>query len=111
MSNCGNCCGSCGGCGELILSKAELTILDELSQIPFLPVARTREDETPIFPDRANKETSLALLCLEKRGLITIDFDRPLTCGHSDYPICGSIALTAKGIHVLELLDIQGLES
>jgi len=109
MSACGNCCGDCGGCGELILSKAELSILDELRQIPFLPVARAQEDDSPVFPERANKETSLALQCLEKRGLITIDFDRPLSGGKSSDPACGSIALTAKGIRVLELLDIQGV--
>ena len=48
MSNCSSCggcggngCGSCsGGCGRnLSLTPQELSILEELAQIPFLPVA------------------------------------------------------------------------
>ena len=52
------------------------------------------------------------LLCLEKKGLISLDYDKPLKnqqCqAYTDYPIQGSIALTERGQKVLELLEYQG---
>ena len=49
---------------------------------------------------------------MEKKGLITLDFDQPLI-KHTlspAYPIHGSIALTARGQQVLDLLDLQGIQ-
>jgi hypothetical protein len=49
---------------------------------------------------------------LEKKSLITLDFDKPLK-NHTPspaYPIHGSMALTARGQQVIELLDVQGAE-
>ena len=113
MGGCGNCCGSCGLCGELVLAPGELDMLKKLSQIPFLPVAREAYIDTPVYlgDDLYSKEdASLILRCLEKRSLITIDYDKPLKgFAYGNYPLRGSIALTAKGQEVIETLEIQGL--
>ncbi len=115
MSGCTGCCGNCGGCGELILSEGECRLLETLSQIPFLPVARSAGSDTPVYlenPQWTQEEASLILQCLQKRGLISLDYDQPLKnwdyTAYSTYPIHGSLALTARGQTVLELLDIQG---
>ena len=56
---------------------------------------------------------SLVLQCLEKKMLIDISYD-PLPGANMDaykgYPVHGSIALTARGQQVLELLEVQGIE-
>ena len=115
MSGCGKCggsCESCGGCGTLELTGGEIAMLQKLGQIPFLPVARRADDPSPVFPEAgAQADSSLILQCLEKKGLISIDFDAPLK-GYTapGYPICGSFALTARGQQVLELLEIQGIQ-
>ncbi len=115
MSGCGNCCGSCGGCGEMILAPGEAEMLRSLGQFAFLPVARTAGDVTPIYLEETAysvEEYAMILQCLEKRGLISIDFDKPLKRGYKEnyapYPIRGSLALTAKGLDVLDLLETQG---
>lgn len=117
MAGCENCsgdCGNCGGCaGMFTLNEGEWQFLQKLAQIPFLPVARTGADPTPIYcgeGDLTQREYSLILQCLEKKGLICVDFDQPLKgfTDYGDYPICGSIALTARGQSVLEILDVQG---
>lgn len=116
----GECCGNCencGGCaGELVLSRPELEFLSELAENAFLPVARSAGDNTPVYleDDKNTKEQySLILICLEKKGLISIDFDMPLAgadmSGYAGYPIHGSIALTARGQEVLDVLDKQGI--
>ena len=119
MGNCGgNCgdCGSCGGCSrDMILTEGEIRMLDTLSQIPFLPVARKMGDETPVYLEDGNpEEQSLILQCLEKRGLISLDYDKPLKGFYSEaykaYPILGSFALTQRGQQVIELLNVQGAE-
>ena len=115
---CGGCCGSCGGCGQaMVLSPEEVELLWQLAQIPFLPVARRSDsDEPQYFENGVEKaqSASLALQCLEKRGLISIDYDKPLRGGYSalydPYPVRGSFALTARGQQVLELMQIHGIE-
>lgn len=116
MSGCGNCCGNCGGCGELILSEGEIALLLQLAQIPFLPVARKADSTDPVYledPSCSPEKASLILQCLEKRGLISLDYDRPLKSwdysAYAAYPLHGSFALTAKGQQVLDLLEMQGL--
>lgn len=111
MGNCSGNCGSCSGCGkELELTKKEIDILNELRQIPFLPVVRRVDDLTPVFPGREDGEMSLVLQCLEKKGLISLDYDQPLRMfSYGDYPIHGSFALTQRGQQVLELLEYQGI--
>lgn len=118
MSGCKNCsgnCQSCTGCsGALTLTDGEVAILQQLGQIPFLPVARKADDMTPVYPEYPGGETSLILQCLEKKQLISIDYDAPLKgCSdatYGDYPVRGSFALTARGQQVLELLEIQGAQ-
>ena len=123
MSGCGNCSGSCGGCsgctgcgGAMELSRGEVDMLLTLGQIPFLPVARKMGEDVPVYleDDRyPAEEYSLILQCLEKRGLISVDYAQPLK-GFDDkayaaYPIRGSFALTQRGQRVLELLEWQGV--
>lgn len=115
MQNCGNC-SSCGGCGQsLTITPGELEILQTLSQIPFLPIGRTIGDPSPVYLEEdihTREEYTLILQCLEKKGLISLDFDQPLK-NHTPspgYPIHGSMALTAKGQYVLQLLELQGAE-
>ena len=124
MSGCGNCSGNCGGCsgctgcgGAMDLSRGEVDMLLTMGQIPFLPVARKMGEDIPVYleDDRYSpEEYSLILQCLEKRGLISIDYAQPLK-GFDDkayaaYPIRGSFALTQRGQRVLELLEWQGVE-
>lgn len=111
------CNGSCAGCDRaLVLTEKEMEFLKALGQWAFLPVARTREDPTPIYPEGGETgETSLVLQCLEKKGLISLDFDQPLKgfsgAGYEAYPIVGSMGLTARGQQVLELLEYQGFQT
>ena len=113
----GNCagCGGCSGCMEL--TEGEVRMLLTLGQIPFLPVARKLGEDVPVYLEEQDlpRETySLILQCLEKRGLISIDYDMPLKGfddrSYEDYPIRGSFALTARGQQVLELLQLQGVQ-
>ena len=119
MEKCGGNCGDCGGCGgcgrDMVLSEGEIRMLDALSQIPFLPVARRMGDDIPVYlEDGDPEEQSLILQCLEKRGLISLDYDKPLKGFYSEaydaYPIQGSFALTQRGQLVVELLSVQGVE-
>ena len=120
MSGCGNCCGNCGSCGSnngcMELTMGEIEMLQTLAQIPFLPVARKMGDDTPVYLEDADKTPevySLILQCLEKRGLISIDYDKPLKSfndqAYAAYPIRGSFALTERGQQVVELLELQGM--
>ena len=116
---CNGNCGSCGGCArELVLSEQEVEFLGKLGQIPFLPVARKMGDLTPVYLEEKEltvEEYSLILQCLEKKGLISLDYDKPLAgldmTAYAAYPIRGSIALTERGQKVLELMEYQGIES
>lgn len=116
--SCGGCSGSgCSGCGrELVLTGVELDFLRLLGQVAFLPVARKRDDPAPVYleDDRlTGEEYSLLLQTLEKKNLISLDYDKPLkglwVDAYAGYPIHGSMALTARGQQVLEWLDYQGL--
>ena len=113
-----NCakCGNCEGCGKsLTVSPQELEMLRRFGQIPFWPVARKSDDMTPVFPEDPREETSLVLQCLEKKGLISIDYDSPLKgtdpAQYGRLPVQGSMALTARGQWVLETAEIQGIEA
>ena len=112
MSNCTTCSGGCAR--ELTLTAGELAMLEKLAQIPFLPISRRIDDTAPFYledEDFSWEEYSLILQLLEKKSLITLDYDQPLK-NHSpapDYPIHGSMALTARGQAVLDLLEKQGI--
>lgn len=116
MGCCGGNCDSCGGCaGQLVLSQPELDFLNNLAENAFLPVARSAADHKPVYLEDSSQtpeQYSLILVCLEKKGLISIDFDKPLQgadmSDYKGYNIHGSIALTARGQEVLDVLDKQG---
>ena len=113
MGTCSGNCGGCSGCArELTLSEGEITFLRRLGEVAFLPVARQLGDLTPIFPETDGVENmSLILEVLEKKGLISLDYDKPLAGfdGYGDYPVKGSMALTQRGQQVLELMEYQGV--
>lgn len=116
MSQCTNCQG-CGGCAkELLLTQPEINMLNTLGQLAFLPVARKADDMTPIYLEEtayAPEDYSAILQLLEKKGLISIDYDAPLPgadmSAYKAYPVQGSFALTARGQTVQEMLEIQGV--
>ena len=121
MSNCNSCggsssCGGCSGCGgALELSKGEVELLQAFAQCPFQPVARKASEETPIYLESGNEaENALVLACLEKKGLIDIDYHLPLArfdySAYSAYPLHGSMALTLRGQQVLDAIDLQGID-
>ena len=107
---CGGNCGACSGCArELVLTQKEISFLESLGQIPFLPVARHMGEDKPAFPEEDTEDMSLLLQCLEKKGLISLDYDKPIrSCDYGAYPIRGSLALTQRGQQVLEMLEVQG---
>lgn len=115
----GSCSGSCGGCGgALELTQREVDLLGLLAQIPFLPVARRQDSETPVFLENgaASAEADgAAILALYRKQLIVLDYQRPLSnfdyAQYGPYPIQGSIALTSRGQAVVSLLEIQGIEA
>ena len=91
-------------------------MLQKLGQIPFLPVARKMGDMEPVYledQDHSREEYSLILQCLEKKGLISLDFAQKLRgfddAAYSAYPIRGSMALTQRGQQVLEMMELQGI--
>ena len=111
---CGSCesCTGCGGCDRsLTVTAPELEFLGRLAQTPFLPVGRKIDGEVPLFED--DPEMTAVLQVLETKQLISIDYRLPLKgCREEWYlksPIRGSLALTARGQRVLELLDYQGI--
>jgi hypothetical protein len=100
------------------LTAGEIEMLEQLAQIPFLPVARKLGEDVPVYLEDSEKTReaySLILQCLEKRGLISIDYDMPLKGAYGEaylpYPVRGSFALTAKGQDAVELLEVQGCET
>lgn len=122
MSGCADCSGCKGGCsgcpgaGSLELTQPEVDFLRLLGQVAFLPIARRMGDETPVclengLPDAV--QTSRVLLMLERKALVSLDYREPLKGAayerYAAYPVQGSVALTARGIRVLEVLEYQGI--
>ena len=118
MSHCNHNCASCGGCAATLeLTDGEIGLLRELGQFSFLPVARRADDMIPVYlEDEAysREEYSLILQCLEKKGLIDIDYYAPLAgadmSAYKGLPVHGSFALTQRGQTVVEMLEVQGIE-
>lgn len=114
-ASCGACCGSCGSCGrEMFLTPPEIGVLRLLAQVAFLPAARRADTMDPHcreadFPEGGEQWLEL----LERKGLISIDWDKPLrNFDYSPYkglPVHGSFALTALGQSVVELMELQGI--
>ena len=117
-NKCSGNCGSCTGCaGSLELTEMEIEMLQKLGQFSFLPVARKRDDMVPVYlEDRlySKEDYSLILQCLEKKGLVSLDYGSALRgadmSAYSAYPVHGSMALTQRGQEVLETLEIQGIQ-
>ena len=144
---------SCCRCRrEILVSEPEADFLMRLAQIPFLPVVRfwlksslsshlELEALAPVYLEKSEdsldtvKTTGKVLKALEQKGLLTLDYDRPLSGG--DYSLyessvlynyfketvakgsrrpgylydlpfleCGSIALTTLGQQAVEQLEI-----
>lgn len=118
QKGCGRGCKNCNGCGgALTLHAGEIHILKLLAQFAFLPVARKAEDMTPFYPEGGEytqEEYSLILQSLEKKQLISIDYDAPLKgcsdTAYGNFPVHGCFSLTLRGQQVISLMDIQGVE-
>ncbi len=113
MSHCGKC-EACGGCAATLeLTQAEVEMLDKLAQFAFLPVFRRASDMTPMYfedQDYSLEDYSVILQLLEKKMLISIDYDKALSPAPAEFPVGGSMALTQRGQLVLEQLQLQGLQ-
>ena len=117
---CGGCKTGCGGCGggrELWLTEGEIELLTRFAQLAFLPVARRWDSEEPVYLEDGAEQApqrGALLQSLAFKGLISIDYDQPLTNfdygAYGGYPCRGSMALTAQGQRAVELLEIQGAE-
>lgn len=102
--NCASCCR-----GTIELSEPEFRLLELLGQVAFLPLARKPADEYPVckeLPGFSPEDTGLALVCLEKRGLVDISYDSPLKgadmSAYAGYGVHGSAGLTARGQQAAE---------
>ena len=115
MSHCSGNCASCSGCArELTLTQPEIDFLNRLAQYAFLPVARKLGDLEPVYLEEGDPDQmGMILQVLEKKGLISLDFDKPLRgfCdeAYSAYPVRGSMGLTERGQKVLEMMEYQGV--
>ena len=116
MSCQGNC-GSCSGCAKVLeLTEGEIHVLLTLGQYAFLPIARRADDMVPVYLEDqryTKEEYSLILQVLEQKNLISLDYDKPLShadmAAYAAYPVKGSVALTARGQTVVEMLEIEGI--
>ena len=121
LHGCGHspCSGNCRGCSkELELTQMEVNLLRLFAQIPFLPVAQRQESGPPLFMGDSIGPAEIlgpVITALQQKQLSQLDYDLPLAnYSYSDYEPCirkGSMALTAKGQTVVELLEIQGIEA
>ena len=98
----------------MVLTEREINLLECLAQIPFLPVARKADTMDGVYLDEpAEDKWTPVLACLEKKGLIDVDYHAPLSGfdygAYKGYPVHGSMALTARGQSVIELMQLQGL--
>lgn len=117
-SSCGGCQKSCAGCSPaLFLTEEELKLLRLFGAVPFLPVARRPDGETPICLEEGAEEqetVSKVILALERKGLIDLDYNLPLQnfdySAYAAWSRQGSMALTGRGQEVLDVLEIQGVE-
>lgn len=117
MAHCNGGCSSCPEAGCLSLTPEELAFLQQLGRIPFLPVARRADSFDPVYLEEGasrQEELSRLLLILEKKQLISLDYDQPLRhwdmSAYAAYPLQGSMALTRRGQTVLELTERLGYE-
>ena len=114
----GACCGGdCTGChGTLQLTQGEISLLLYFAQVPFLPVAKRRGSDEPVYLEDGEKpaeEMARIITALQQKRLIRLDYDLPLSnfdyAAYEDCSAKGSMALTAMGQRVIEQLEIQGI--
>ena len=119
MESCGGDCAACANAGThcagakvLELTEGEIQLLGKFAQIPFWPAGRRADTEAPVCMEEDMKPEALSALAL--KGLIRVDFDIPLqNFDYAAYADCahrGSMALTAAGQNVIELLDVRGAD-
>ncbi len=111
------CCPGCPGARELELTREELNLLTLLGQLAFLPAARRWDSEIPVCLEEGMNGTeasSAAILGLERKGLIDLDWHTALAgfdyAAYDPWPCHGSMALTARGQQVLEVVEIVGVQ-
>lgn len=101
------------GCGDIFLTGKALELLEALGEYAFLPLGE--RNGKPLYIAESGEEFSNAVLALKLNGLITADYDIPLSgFDYKDYVNCsrlGSMALTARGQAALESVDTQGVEA
>ena len=102
--------------GALELTQDELTLLRRFAQLPFLPIAQRMDGAAVCLEEGEARARALgdAAELLSSRGLAALDYDLPLTgfdyAPYGKAPRRGSMALTARGLAVLEMMEIQGIE-
>ncbi len=105
---CSGCTGCAGRSGVLTLTPQEAQVLLRLAETPFLPIARCPDWESPAFRE-APGDDGVVLVILERKGLVSLDYDMPLTnydyAAYADCTIFGSVALTARGQTAVDLLE------
>lgn len=113
MGHCGGCCGR-----SLELTAAEIRMLEQFSIYSFLPAAKNAADEYPTYLEENEysiEEYGIILTLLEKKGLISIDYEKTLKnadlSAYEGFDCIGSMALTARGQQVVETLELQGIEA
>ena len=118
-AGCGSCCHRCGSCGQqdsLYLTPSELEILQQLAVTPFLPAGFNNRGKHPICLECSGDREAVSdtLLALRQKRLLSLDPEIPLQgfdySAYEEFPLHGSLALTALGQQVVELLEIQGAE-
>ena len=100
------------GTCSISTTQQELELLQNFAQYPFLPVARKPSNTEPVCLEFGEGLTPV-IACLEKKGLIDIDYHQPLKSfdysAYSAYSLQGSMALTLRGQEVLDTLELQGI--
>ena len=111
LKNCAGCTGCPGPESELVFSPDEVKILSMLSEVPWLPAAK--KQGKIIFRELTDSDGGIYVNALEQKGLIELDFDKPLNgCMYEKYSDCsvfGSFGLTQAGVRYLDALEIQGV--
>ena len=101
----------CSGCQQnTVLNPLESSLLDIFSMTPFLPVAIDRQSGRMLLtdPELEPNAATLALRMLQRRGLVRVDADLPLSnADYSGYEgwAHGSAALTVRGQDMLDTLE------
>ena len=93
----------------LMINMVEVHTLTMIADNPGITV-----NELSKMWNRTKGAVSQNVAKLEKKGLISLDYDKPLKGfdepAYAGYPIRGSLALTERGQKVLELLEYQGYQ-